>query len=233
MSAVFKREFKSYFQTPIGFIVLSVYYFFLGLYFSLIYSYGSTNIDDVILMLSSVAVFTVPVITMRLFSDDRKQKVDQVLFTAPVKITAVVLGKFFAAFCLFALCFAPTVIYEIIIVCYVKTNIAVYLYSLFGMLLLGAALVAIGMFISSLTESVVVSAVIAIIINILVLYANSVASVLNIGFITKIASKIAFLDVLSNFSTQLFSLPDVVYFLSITAGFVFLTVRSIEKRRWA
>ena len=103
MRAVFKREFRSYFSTPIGFIILAVLYFFLGLYFSLIYSYGSPDISTVIVSMSTVIAFIMPVITMRLMSEDRRQKVDQALLTAPVSLTSIVMGKFFAALAVFAI----------------------------------------------------------------------------------------------------------------------------------
>ena len=72
MSAVFKREFRAYFTTPIGFIVIAAFYFFLGLYFSMIYSYGSPDIATVIVAMSTVIVFTMPVLTMRLMSEDKR-----------------------------------------------------------------------------------------------------------------------------------------------------------------
>ena len=81
MIAVFKREFKAYFSTPIGFIVLAAYYFFLGLYFYMLYSVGSPDISSIIIAMSTVVVFTVPIITMRLMSEDRRQKVDQALLS--------------------------------------------------------------------------------------------------------------------------------------------------------
>ena len=130
MSAVFKREFKAYFTTPIGFIVIAAFYFFLGLYFSMIYSYGSPDIATVIVAMSTVIVFTMPVLTMRLMSEDRRQKVDQALLTAPVSLTSIVLGKFFAALAVFAIGFAPTVIFEIIVASYVSVNIMSYIYAL-------------------------------------------------------------------------------------------------------
>ena len=139
MSAVFKREFRAYFTTPIGFIVIAAFYFFLGLYFSMIYSYGSPDIAMVIVAMSTVIVFTMPVLTMRLMSEDRRQKVDQALLTAPVSLTSIVLGKFFAALAVFAIGFAPTVIFEIIVASYVSVNVMSYIYALFGMLLLGSA----------------------------------------------------------------------------------------------
>lgn len=233
MSAVFKREFRSYFSTPIGFIVLAAFYFFLGLYFSLIYSYGSPDIATVIVAMSTVIVFAMPILTMRLMSEDRRQKVDQALLTAPVSLTSIVLGKFFAALAVFAIGFAPTLIFEIIVASYVTVNIMSYIYALFGMLLLGGALIAIGMFISSLTESAVISAILTLVINILVLYMSSFSSMVSVSWIATIIEKAAFITAFENFGQNIFSVADVVYFVSISVAFLFLCVRSLDKRRWA
>ena len=233
MRAVFKRELRSYFSTPIGFIVLAALYFFLGLFFSMIYSYGSPDVSQVIVAMSTVIVFTMPVITMRLMSEDRRQKVDQALLTAPVSLTSIVMGKFFAALALFAIGFAPTVFFEIIVASYVSVNIMSYIYALFGMLLLGSTLIAIGMFISSLTESSVVSAILTLVINILVLYMSSFASMINVEWVANILEKAAFVTVFENFGENVFSVSDIVYFVSISAAFLFLCVRSLDKRRWA
>lgn len=233
MIAIFKREFKAYFATPIGFIVLAAYYFFLGLYFELIYGYGSPDINSIIVAMSTVVVFTMPVITMRLMSEDRRQKVDQALLTAPVKLTGIVFGKFLAALAVFALGFVPTLIFELIVASYVTVNVLSFIYALFGMLLLGAALIAIGMFISSLTESSVISAILTLVVNILVLYMSSFASMIQVEWIAGIVEKAAFITAFENFGNEIFSVADVVYFLSIIAAFLFLSVRSLEKRRWA
>ena len=233
MSAIFKREFKSYFCTPVGYIVVAALYFFLGLYFSMIYSYGSPEIEMVIISMSTVVIFVMPIITMRLMSEDRRQKVDQALLTAPVSLTSVVLGKFFAALAVFALGFLPTVVFEIIILSKVSANILTYLYALLGILLLGSALIAIGMFISSTTESSVVSAILTLIVNILVLYMSSFAQMVSVNWIAKIFEKAAFISVFESFGESVFSVPNVIYFLSITAAFLFLCVRSLEKRRWS
>ncbi len=233
MSAVFKREFKAYFSTPIGYIVLAAFYFFLGLYFYIIYSGGSPYVEACIIAMSTVAVFTMPVLTMRLMSEDRRQKVDQALLTAPVKITSVVLGKFLAAFAVFALGFAPTVIFEIIVASYVSVNVLSYLYALLGAMLLGGALIAIGMFISSLTESAVISAILTLLVNIMVLYMSSFASMINVEWLASVVEKAAFITAFENFGNSVFSVADVVYFLSIIFVFVFLSVRSLEKRRWS
>lgn len=233
MTAIFKREFKAYFRTPIGFIVLAAYYMFLGIYFSLMYSYGSPDMSSLLLAMSIVVTFTVPIITMRLMSEDRRQKTDQVLLTSPVRLTGIVLGKFFAALAIYAIGFAPSVVFEIIVASYVSVNVFSFIYALVGMLLLGAALISIGMLISSLTESPVIAAILTLVVNILVLYMSSFSSIISISWLSKIAEKAAFISAVESFGKTILSIPDIVYFLSITAAFLFLTVRSLEKRRWA
>ena len=159
MKAVYKRELKAYFNTPLGFVVLAAYYLILGIfYYEYLYLNGSPEISVLIIAMYSIVEFTVPIITMRLLSEERRNKTDQVLLTAPVSLTGIVMGKFLAAFTLYAIAFAPTVIFEIISASSVSVNILSYLYSLFGILLMGAAFISVGMFVSSLTESPVVSA---------------------------------------------------------------------------
>lgn len=233
MRAIFKREFKSYFSTPIGYIVVAAFYFFLGLYFSLIYSYGSPEVETVIVTMSTIVVFALPVLTMRLMSEDRRQKVDQALLTAPVGLTSIVMGKFLAAMAVFAIGFAPTIIFEIIVAAYVSVNVLSFIYALLGMMLLGGALIAIGMFISSLTESSVVSAILTLVINILVLYMSSFASLITVEWLANIVESASFITAFESFGSNIFSIADIVYFLSIIAIFLFLCVRSLEKRRWA
>lgn len=233
MSAIFKRELKAYFATPIGFIILAAYYFFLGLYFSVIYEVGSPDVTNVVIVMSTVVVFTVPFITMRLMSEDRRQKVDQALLTAPVSIYSIVGGKYLAALTLVALGFAPTIIFELIVAANVSVNFVSFIYSLFGMLLLASALIAIGMFISSLTESSVVSAILTIVINILILYMSSFATMISVQWIANIVEKAAFITAVESFGKEILSIPDIIYFVSITIAFLFLSVRSVEKRRWS
>ncbi len=234
MSAIFKREFRSYFSTPIGYIVLAAFYFFLGLYFMVIFSSGVPQVEYVISQMLTVSVFIMPIITMRLMSEDRRQKVDQALLTAPVSLTSIVLGKFFAAMAVFALGFVPTIIFEIIVMSYVSVNIMTFIYALLGILLLGSTLIAIGMFISSLTESSVVSAILTLVINILIiLFIPYLAESVSVGWIASIFENMAFINKFSSFGENLFSIPDIFYFLSITTAFLFLCVRALEKRRWA
>jgi ABC-2 type transport system permease protein len=233
MTAIFKREFKAYFQTPIGYIVLAAFYFFSGFYFMYYFSQGVPKVEYVLSNMLTVTVFVMPIITMRLMSEDKRQKVDQALLTAPVRLTSIVLGKFMAALAVFALGFVPTVIFEIIVASYVSVNILTYLYALLGAMLLGGALIAIGMFISSLTESSVLSAILTLVINILVLYMSNFAEMINVSWLSSLMEKAAFVTAFERFGENVFSVVDVLYFLSIIVAFVFLSVRSLEKRRWS
>ncbi len=251
MLAVFKREFKAYFSNPLGFIILAVIYFFLGLGFSQIYGAGAPYVEYAVLFPAQIGLlfFVIPVITMRLFSDERRQKTDQVLFTAPVKLINIVMGKFLAAFALFALGFAPTIIYQIIVMAYVSVNLFYYIYALIGIMLFGASLIAVGMFISSLTESPIISIIFTLIINLFIMFAGSFASMVTVPTSTSTVFEkvwawivqqfvnflngMDFISVLESFSIQSFAVKDVIYFISIAVAFIFLTERSLEKRRWS
>lgn len=248
MGAVFKREFKAYFTNPLGYIILAVSYLFLGIFFSQYYAAGAPYVEFVVLNMAQILLFIIPAITMRLFSEESRQKTNQVLFTAPVKLINIVLGKFFAAMSLYALCFVPTVIYQIIVSSYVSVNLLYYIYSLIGILLFGASLIAIGMFISSLTESQVLSIVFTIVLNIFILFSSSLASSITVpsatawygkvwawlvGLFVKLLNCFDFLSVIDSFVNNTFVLKDIVFFISIAAAFVFLTERSLERRRWS
>lgn len=233
MSAVFKREFKSYFTTPIGFVIVAAFTLFAAMFFSAVYINGAPEVENVISSMSIVVIFATPFITMRLFSDERRQKTDQALLTAPVKVSAIVMGKFFAALALFALGFASTLIFQFIVAFYVSVNWLIYLYAFLGMLLLGAVMISIGMFISSLTESAIISAALTFVAFLGITFLGSYASSVNSPMLQSVASAISFIDRFPSFCSGILNVADLVYMVSVSALFIFLTARSVEKRRWA
>lgn len=251
MLAVFKREFKAYFTNPLGFIILAVIFFFIGFGFYQIFGAGAPMVEYTVLFPAEVGIlfFVVPVMTMRLFSDERRTRTDQVLFTAPVKLINIVLGKFLAAFALYAISFVPTIAFQIIVSSFVSVNLFYYIYALIGVMLFGAALIAVGMFISSLTESPIISIIFTLIVNLFIMFAGSFASMITVPSTTNtffgtigvfllntavnFLNGMDFVNVLSSFSDQALAVKDIVYFISITAAFIFLTERSLEKRRWS
>ena len=233
MSAIFKREFKSYFSSPLGYVFLTIFFFFEGMFFSTVFEAGSPETSYVIVAMSTVIMFVTPVLTMRLLSEDRKQKVDQALLTAPVTVAGIIMGKFLAAFSMFALAFSPTLIFQIIVASKISVNWLVYINILLGVLLIGAALIAMGMFISSLTESTVISCILTLVAFLVIMMITSLAELTGVQFLMDIAGYVGFMDRFQNFYDNVFPVTDVVYLLSIAGVFCFLSVRAVEKRRWS
>ena len=236
MKAIYKREFKSYFASPIGYIFLAVFFFFEGTAFADIYSSGSTEIAGVFYnFLTLLAViFLIPVVTMRLLSEDRRQKVDQALITAPVSVTGIVLGKFFAAFSVYALAFAPTIIFQIIVSVLVPSvNWLIFLNALIGTLLTGAALISIGLTISAFTESQAISCILTIAAYVSIFAITYIAELTGVKFIVSAAEYLAIVNIFEHFADSVFHITDVAYLLSLTGLFIFFSVRAVERRRWA
>ena len=233
MIAIFKREFKAYFLSPLGYAFLAIYLFFESMFFVELFSWGSPNNEIIFPSLQLVVVLVTPVITMRLLSEERRQKIDQALLTAPVTVAGIVLGKFLAAVAMFALALAPVVVFELITGMVASPNWLIFANALLGTLLIGAALIAIGMFISALTESPVISCILTLIAFLLLLVPPSFASFSGIEWIVNVANKIAFVNLTSSFTSAVFRIVDVIYLLSIIAVFVFVSVRAVERRRWA
>lgn len=233
MLAIFKREFKAYFISPVGYVVLAFFLLFSGYIFSSMFMAGLPDITILFQNMFTIALFLVPILTMRLMSEDKRQKVDQALLTAPVKLSSIVLGKFFAALAVFALGFANTLIFQIIISCFVSTNWLVYLGNVVGMLLLGASLIAIGLLISALTESQMVAAVGTFAISMLIFMLDGLAETIGIDVFKKVAEWVSFSGRYNTFISGVFDYSNLIFFVSVAAIFLFLAVRTLEKKRWA
>ena len=234
MSAVFKRELKAYFTSPIGWIYLAVFYFFAGLFLFL----GpvlmlSPSMSAVFSSMQTIVMFLVPILTMRLFSEDKRQKTDQLLLTAPVGLTGIIFGKLLAAFAVFTLGFSATFIYALVLECFGTFEWTIYFSNLLGMLLLGLALISIGAFISSLTENQVVAAIGGFAVTLLLVFVDTLASVFTTGFISTILTNLSVYTRYNDFSLGVINFSDIIFFLSVCAVFVFLTVRVFEKKRWS
>lgn len=234
MAAIIRRELDAYFNNAIGFIVLAVFYFFAGLFFYVycLY-YDSSSLSYVFTQMLTIVIFLVPLITMRSFSEEKKQKTDQALLTAPVSLFGIVMGKFLAAFILYALCNAIFLLYALFIALFTAPDWVILFTTLFGMLLMGAALISIGIFLSALTESQAVAAIFAIGVGLVIYMLDSLASMIEIDFIKTILYNLSFNGHFSPFTSGIITLSGVVFFLSVTAIFLFLCMRVFEKRRWS
>ena len=164
------------------------------------------------------------ILTMRMLSEDKRQKTDQVLLTAPISLFGLLMGKFFAALLVYVIAISITLVYALVL--------SVIISSYFGILLLGAALIAVGMFISSLTESQLVAAIVSIVIDVALLLVDSLATLMPTASLQNLVKGLSMSDHYGNFTMGILDFADAFFFLSIIALFIFLTSRVLEKRRW-
>lgn len=234
MTAIIRRELGSYFNSIVGYIVLAVYWFFSGMFFYVycLY-YDSSSLSPVFSQMLMIVVFLVPLITMKSFSEEKRQKTDQALLTAPVSLFEIVMGKFLSAFALYALCSAIFLVYALFIALFTSPDWVILFTTLLGMLLMGAALIAIDLFISALTESQAVAAIFSIGVGLMIYMLDSLASLINVDFIKNLLYSLSFNRGFSPFTNGIISLSSTLFFVSVTAIFLFLCARVFEKRRWS
>lgn len=160
MTTLLGKELKSYFTSPIGYVFMCFFLLIFGLYFTAINIFHPNgNYTYVISSLSNMLLFTVPILTMRLLSEERKNRTDQLLITAPITVTSIVLGKYLAATTLLLITLAITFIHPLLLMTLGTIPISSILCSYLGFFLLGCTLISIGLFISALTENQIVAAI--------------------------------------------------------------------------
>lgn len=235
MGAVFRKEFRSFFTSPVGYIVLAVIEFFAGLFFVMYnITYYSSDLSSMFSSLFMVTLLVLPLVTMRQFSEEKRQKTDQALLTSPVNLTSIVLGKFFASMLMFALSLVIILVFIVIIAFQVTPDAMVIIGNYVGILLVGGLVIAIGLLISSLTESQLIAAIGAIGISVLMMLVDSVAS--SLSSIKIISTVLTFLSVptrYNSFTTGVVNYDDIIFFISMQALLLFLTVRVLDRKRWS
>jgi ABC-2 type transport system permease protein len=233
MQAILKREFRAYFQSPLGYVFLSAMFFFSGFYFFTYNLYGSTtNMSKLFELLFPVVLFLVPVLTMRLMSEDKRSGTDQLLLTAPISRTAIVLGKYAAAASVFLIAISATLIQAMVMSFFAAPDWPVIVGNFTGLLLLGTTLIAICMFLSALTESQFIAAVLGFVVSLFVMLVDALALVVNSRFLQALFRNLSFDDRYASFTLGIVELPNVIFFLSVSFLFVFLTVAVLDKERW-
>ncbi len=236
MSAIFKREFRSFFTSPIGYFVLAILFAISGYYFYLAnLEFGYRSMSFVFSALYSYACFLVlPILTMRLFSEEKRQKTDQALFTAPVRLTGVVVGKFLAAFLVFLIGISITLVLAVVIAFVTDPNWMSVIGNYLGLALYGGMLVAAGLFFSCLTESQLIAALCTFAFELLLSSVNYLTTVFADNKLVETAVNfLSVSDRYSHFTAGAIHYGDVVFFLSMQALFLFLAVRVLDRKRWA
>lgn len=177
MLAIYKREFKSHFTGMSGYLFLAVFTFFIGLYANF-YNFVNalSQIDYVINSITFVFIIVVPVLTMGTLAGERRQKTDQLLLTSPVSVTRIIIEKFFALLSVFALTVLLLCLYPLLFSFFGHVNFAQAYAKILSFLLLGGALIAVGMFISSITENSIVAAVSTLAVMILMFFMSYIGA---------------------------------------------------------
>lgn len=288
MTAIYKRELKSYFYSMTGCIFIAFMTLFMGIYFMAYnlgsgYPYFSFSLSGML----SIMMISVPVLTMRSFSDERRSRTDQLLLTSPVSVTGIVLGKYLSMVTIFGITVLIAALCPLIIMANGTAYLAADYASLLAYFLLGSVYISIGMFLSSLTESQIIAAVSAFGALLLIFLWPSLMMFLPVtalgcavGFfllwtaaalivlkvtdcvplglfleaaggvflallyflkpsllehsLSDVLGKLDFTSVFQTFIIDhIFDAGGLLFYLSAAVFFVFLTVQSVEKRRWS
>ena len=247
MFAIFKKELRSYFINAIGYVYVGVFLAAAAL-LCCYTTIGSKSYDtsSYFTMLLFAFIILIPLLTMKLFAEEKKLRTEQLLLTAPVSIWGMVLGKFFAAATLFVSSVLISCINLFPLYAYANTERLADEYNVIrigpstpeivscviGVLLVGLAFIAIGLFVSSLTENQLAAAVITIAIILVMLILDLLNQYINVYAIRFVINWVSIMSRFSNFTTGVLDFSTILYYLSISGVFLLLTVRVYDKRRW-
>ncbi len=224
MWAVIKKEFKSYFLSPIGYVVVGILLFVSSIFFYL------TSVKTASVDLGSLyyyvalygLIIAVPILTMRMFSEERKSGTEQLLLTTPISITKVVFGKLFAALGVILITLVISLMYYIVVCIFAKASIIPVFTSMIGFILISTAAISIGMFASSLTENQVISGIITIAFLLMSIF---------LPYISEVFSKLSLINYYNKFPSGRISLTEVAGLLSFAMVFITLTIIVMQRRK--
>lgn len=235
MIAIYKRELKNFFTTVTGWLFIAAHVCMAGLYFFAINLLsGYANVAETVSSILFLLLLTTPILSMRILAEERKQKTDQLTLTSPVSVAGIVMGKYFALATVFTvpiavMCTFPLILSHYGTVPMGESYTAIFVYYLFGLTCL-----AVGLFVSSITESQVIAAVLSFAVLFVGYMMSSITAMISSAgnAVTKVLSAFDFTARLNAMLGGTLDLKAVLYFLTVIAVCLFLTVQSIQKRRY-
>jgi len=244
MLAIWKREVQNYFLTPIGYVFMGIFLLVGGVFFFLYnIMYASSDLSTMFGNLSYLFMLAVPILTMKLLSEEKRSKTDQLLLTSPRSIWDIVLGKFMAACTVLLATMAVTLVYVLVIVTYSAdiytggVHAGMIFSNYLGFFLLGCAYIAIGTLMSAMTENQVSAAVLTMGLNMMLqlieMVLPSMTLPANLEFLHTAFSWVSMYTRYYDFVAGIISFANVFYFVSLCGVILFLAVRVIDKRRWS
>ena len=235
MLAIYKRELRSYFTTPIGYVFYSVFLSLTALlccFTTIKASERTTNVATYFTAMLFLLVLIAPLLTMRLFAEEKKMRTEQLLLTAPVSISSMVFAKYLAAMTLYASALLISSINVIPLFVYAEPEGGIIFGSYIAMLLVGGAFIAIGVFMSSLTENQLAAAVSTTAVLLLFLVISFANSVIDNYIVRSVLSWFSIYARYTAFTYGIFDWVAVLYYVSISFVFCYFTIRIYEMRRW-
>ena len=235
MKAVFKRELKAYFQSMTGWLFCAVTLFFISLYFvSVNLMSGYSYIAYALSSAAFIFIISVPILTMRILAEERKQKIDQLIYTAPISLWKVVVGKYLAMATVFMIPMLIVCTYPVVMSFFGTVSFGENYVSILGFTLYGLTGIALGLFISGLTESQVISAVLTLLAMFLTYMMSGIMNMISSegNMVTKILGCFNFSSRITSFYDGTFYVPGFVYYVSVTGLLLFFTTQGIQKRRY-
>jgi ABC-2 type transport system permease protein len=249
--AIFKKEMRLYFTSPVAWVVFTIFLLIAGYFFYSIFAFFTLasmqsamnpqmgrdlNVTDSVMRplfsnISVILLLLMPLVTMRLFAEERRAGTIELLLTFPVRDGAVLAGKYLAALGLYAIMIGLTLLYPGIVVYFARLEWGPILTGYLGLLLMGATFIAVGVFASSLTENQIVAAITtfgALLIFWILGWSADYAG----GTAGKVLQFLSILEHNDSFSKGVLDTKDVLYYLNFTVLALFLTLRSLEARRW-
>lgn len=234
MFAVFKRELRAFYTTPIGYVFSGVVILLMnGCFYYLNVNTTSSNVKPIFALLLIGLAFIAPILTMRLLSEEKKMKTDQLLLTAPITVTDIVVGKYLAALSVFLLSLAGTFMIPLVLAIYSVAEPWAIVGNYFAIFAAASGFIAIGLFISASTENQLVAAIVSWAALIGMWIIDTLLGRTEIGWLNTVFGWFSSFSRYTSFTYGLFDLSSIVYYISIAVVFVFLTVRLVDKRRYA
>jgi len=231
MGAVYRKDLLLFFTSPIGYIFIGAFLFIMNLYFYLgNVERGVSDLSGLFSVMQIVIMFLVPLLTMRSFSEEYRQKTDQLLFTGPIPVWQVVLAKFLAVMSVIVIALLITLIWVVIILKYGILNtpsvIGMYIALFFAV----TAFIAMGIFTSCLTSSQIIAAILSFTLFFGIFILDSASASLNTFWVKAVISRLSLFSRFDVFRRGLFSLGDLLYYLLFTSTFLLLTIHEIARK---
>ncbi|HAG14190.1 MAG TPA: ABC transporter [Ruminococcus sp.] len=234
MGAIYRREIGAFFTSSIAYIFLAVFWIFTGYFFytSCLLS-STTDMSGMFQSMFLICIILIPILTMRLFSEEKKQKTEQGLLTAPVSLGEIVCGKYFAALTLYTIGLAMPFLYALILSKFGQVEWGMVFANFLALFLLGAAFIAVGLMVSALTENQIAAAVMSFVALMALYMLDVVNSYVSNETISKVFDSLSFYRKYYAITCGLFNVSTIIFYVSVAVIFNYFTVRIFERRRWS